>query len=452
MTEAGISRVLQVGTSDRAGGAERVMMDLHAEYLRRGLSSWAAVGFRRSDEPGVLEIPNDAARSTWARTLAAASAGLAAHPGGLRRAAARGVLFASDPSRYAAVLAGREDMDYPGTRRLLDLPPKPPHALHLHNLHGGYFDLRALPGLAARVPAVLTMHDAWLLTGHCAHPFDCLGWRSGCGSCPNLETPIAIRRDATAANLALKRDVLKRSEVALVSPSAWLMRMAEEAGVLEGGRLARVIPNGVDTTVFAPGNRRAAREELGLPAEAAIVLFAGQNLRSNPYKDFPTLVAALPRIVRTRDDILLVALGSEDDSALAGLPVVHAPFTADPGRVAAYLRAADIYVHPARAENLPLSIIEAMACGTPVVATAVGGIPELVTDGETGALVERGDADALAIAILRMLEDAGERERSASAALAQVRARHTLQRQADAYLELYAEVRELRLARSTGRS
>lgn len=433
-----VRSVLQVGTSDRSGGAERVMMDLHAEYRRRGLESRVAVGFKRTDTPGVLEIPNDSERSKWTRALGRGSARIARQPGTLRRAGARVLLYLSDPARYTAVLAGHEDMDYPGTKRVLDLAL--PDVLHLHNLHGGYFDIRALPALAARVPSLITMHDAWLLTGHCAHPFECVGWRTGCVSCPSLETPIVIRRDSAAANLGVKREALARSGVALVSPSAWLMRMAEEAGVLDDGRPSAIIPNGVDTDVFTPGDRAAAREQLGLPADAAIVLFAGQSLLTNPYKDYPTLAAALPAIAREHPEVVLVALGSEASDPFPGLPVIHAPFTADPARVASHLRAADVYVHPARAENLPLAIIEAMACGTPVVATEVGGVPELIAHRESGLLVPRGDADALANAVSTLLAEAPLREQLASAALARVQARHTLARQADAYLDFYSEV------------
>lgn len=440
MSSAEVTRILQVGTSDRAGGAERVMMDLHAEYLRRGLHSRVAVGFKRTTDADVMEIPNDAARSAWARSLAGTSAKLAARAGAGRRTLARVALYLSDPLRYSAVLAGHEDMDYPGTRRLLDLETPRPDILHLHNLHGGYFDLNVLPSLAATVPTVLTLHDAWLLTGHCAHPFDCPGWRSGCETCPHLDIPIAIRRDAAAANLRAKHAILACTSAAIVSPSAWLMRMAEDAGALAGERLARVIPNGVDTSVFSPGDRMTARDALGLPAKATIVLVAGQGLTENPYKDFATLAAALPDMAREHSDVLLVALGSDRAEALEGLPVRHVPFVEDPARVAAYLRAADVYVHPARAENLPLAIIEAMACGTPVVASEVGGIPELIEHDVTGLLVPPGDAARLAEAVSALIDDGARRERLASAALERARARHTLVQQADAYLALYAEV------------
>src|SRR5262245_59012697 len=115
------------------------------------------------------------------------------------------------PHRWLQIRCGYEDFNFPASWHLLDLPPERPDILHCHNLHGSYFDLRALPWLSQQVPVVLTLHDAWLLSGHCAHSFDCQRWQTGCGQCPDLAIPPAIRRDATAYNWRRKRDVYTKS-------------------------------------------------------------------------------------------------------------------------------------------------------------------------------------------------------------------------------------------------
>ncbi len=441
--------ILQVGTADICGGAERVMMDLHAEYLRRGLDAWVAVGRRLSDDSRVLTIPNDAARSAWTRALSSASAQVAASPGRLRLTIARGLLYLSDPARYTAVLSGLEDFDFPATAEILDLPHGRPDVLHLHNLHGSYFDIRALPALTAQMPTVLTLHDAWMLTGHCAHPFDCPRWQTGCGECPDREMYVSIRRDRSADNWRIKRDAIKRSTAGVATPSQWLMSMVRESGILSEKADARIIPNGVDTTIFAPGDKARARAELGLPLGREIVLFMAQGLGTNPFKDYRTLVDALPVITGARDaQVQFVALGGEPSSdaasPAASTEVLHRPFMSDPAKIAHYLRAADVYVHAARAENLPLTIIEAMSCGTPVVASRVGGVPELVEDGTTGLLVSPGDPKILGDAVASLLADAARRESFSRAGVALVRQNFTLQRQADAYLAWYEELRESR--------
>ena len=434
--------VLQVDTSDVGGGAERVMTDLHDEYRRRGIDAWMAVGFKRSKNGRVLQIPNDAERSGWERRLAFASARVAAREGRLSLALARALLFASDPMRYRGVLAGVEDFDFPATAGILGLPPGTPDVLHLHNLHGGYFDIRSLPALTRRVPAVLTMHDAWLLTGHCAHPFDCEHWRGGCGECPSLGTYVPVRRDGSAATWQIKHDAVRASRIAIATPSQWLMRMVTASDIVGDDAETRVIPNGVDTAVFSPGDQSEARAALRLRHDCYVVLFTAQLMADNPFKDYATLLAALP-LIRARDgrSVQLVVLGFEASSdSLPKDGVVRVPYVKDREEVARYYRAADVYVHSARIENLPLAIIEAMACGTSVVASRAGGIPELAVDGETGTLVPVGDANALAAAVNALLDDEAQRRRFAEAGLARVRELFTLERQADAYIAWYEEL------------
>lgn len=435
--------VLQVNTSDIDGGAERVMLDLHHEYLARGIDSWIAVGHMRSEDPRTLHVDNHAARSGWTRALAPASGsvgrGQTAPPPVGPLTVAR--LVMSDPRRYRRIISGREDYDFPASESLLSLPPRTPDVLHLHNLHGYYFDLRTLPALTCAVPAIATLHDAWLLTGHCAHPFDCPRWKTGCGDCPDLSMYVPIRRDASAENWSEKRDILRRSRLCLVTPSRWLMGMVEDAGLAED-HPTRVIPNGVDTSVFRPGSRTEARAGLGLPQDREILLVVANALKRNPFKDVDTLAAALRTVAGSKDPRpLLLAVGAEAPLDIEGVETVAVPFVEDPARVADYYRSADAYVHPALAENLPLTVIEAMACGTPVVASNVGGVGELVADGVTGLLVPPQDSRALAAAIEALLDDGSRREALGTAAAHRVLEHFTLERQADAYLDLYAELR-----------
>ncbi len=376
-------RILQISTADRGGGAEAVALSLHRALRARGHEAWLAVGYRRTDEEGVVEIGG--AGSRRGRAL-------------------------RDPGVLIDAARGQEDFRFPASRRVLDLLPAAPDVVHVHNLHGGYFDLRGLPELAGRAPLVATLHDAWLLTGHCAHPIDSDGWLRGCGDCPHLDTYPALRRDGTAFNLARKREIYAALELTVVAPSRWLMDMVERSILAPAAVRRKVIPNGVDLDLFRPGS-----------GERSGLVFAAQGGRANEFKDFPTLEAALERLDR---QVELVALGDP--------PVL-------PEAVARRLQAAALYVHPARADTFPSGVLEALACGTPVVASRVGGIPEQVT-GETGVLVEPGDPAALAGAIESLLADPARRERMSTAAAADARARFSLDRQVDAYVALYEEV------------
>jgi len=443
-------RTLTVSPRVVGGGAEKVALTLHEAYLERDVDSWLAVGFDNGHVPQSLEIPNDAHRSPWARGLLGPADSLEARssrrgdPYGLLSRALR---IAAEPLRYARVARGHEDFAFPESASLLALPPRTPDVVHFHNLHGSYFDVRALPGISAAKPTMLTLHDAWLLTGHCAHPLDCPRWMTGCGECPDLDRYVPIRRDASAQNWRIKRDAVRASRLAIAAPSQWLLRMVESSQLIHEGLDARCVPNGVDTRVFRPANKTAARRSLDLPEDAYVAVFAAQGLRSSQLKGFGTLLAALSQLGQ-RDlgrHTVFLALGEDAPTqTLGSVTLMSSPFLRDPADVARYYQAADLYVHPTRAESFGLTVAEAMACGTAVVASDVGGIPELMADGLTGLLVEPDDPSALAAAIETLLLDPRRLASMGAAAVDRVAANFTLDRQVNTYLAWYAEMIDAR--------
>jgi glycosyltransferase involved in cell wall biosynthesis len=403
-------RILQISTSDRGGGAEAVATALHRGLRSRGHETWLAVGYRRTAEEGVIEIGGAGSRRRRALT---------------------------DPGVLLDAFRGHEDFRFPESRRVLELVPARPDVVHVHNLHGGYFDPRVLPELAQRAPVVATLHDAWLFTGHCAHPLDSDGWLRGCGDCPHLDTYPPLRRDGTAFNLARKRSIYAGLQLAAVTPSRWLMDLVERSILAPAALRRSVIPNGVDLDVFRPGDRAAARQGLGLDSGTPLLVFAAQGGRANEFKDFPTFRAALALLDAP---VLAAALGDRaSGDEQVGRTTLRSVGQVTPVRIAQWLRAADLYVHPSRADTFPSGVLEALACGTPVVAARVGGIPEQVRD-ETGVLVEPGDAAALAGAIAALLADPARRQRMGTVAVEDAQARFAPDRQLDSYLGLYAEL------------
>jgi len=436
--------ILQVSPSDQGGGAEKVAVDLHRAYLARGLDAWLALGADHGLVANTIQIPNTRYRSLWARGVLGA-AGLAdpSHDSHLPAPIRRAARLLAEPTRYRRVLAGLEDFDAPGTAHLLELTPRTPDVVHLHNLHGSYFDIRQLPALSSRVPTMLTMHDAWILTGHCAHPIECTGYLTGCVECPALDRYVPIHRDSAAENLRIKRQALRGHTLRIAAPSRWLAGLVEASGVAGDAAEVRVIPNGVDTTVFTPGDKQAAREALGLPESALIVSFAATKATTNEFKGFDTLTRALPRIssALAGRELILLAIGDDapDLQADGGARTRFVPFVDNPVVLASYYRAADLYLHPARAESFGLTVLEAMACGTPVVASDVGGIPEVVTHGETGMLVRPDDDVALAAVAIALATDDSRREAFSVAGVARA-GKFTFERQVASYLEWYGEL------------
>ena len=466
---------MQVSTADVLGGAERIAWNLFETYRARGHDSYLAVGRKSSGDSAVLHMANDSAGGRWGRFWWGVHHRM--QPRYARSFLARRLCRAAhrlaEPGGLIDSWRGIEDFRFPGTRQLLDLSPRPPAVVHCHNLHGKYFDLRVLPEHSRRVPVVLTLHDAWLLAGHCAHSFECERWRAGCGDCPDLSIYPPVRRDVTAFNWQRKRAIFAASRLYVATPCRWLMSKVERSMLAPAMVEGRVIPNGVDLTVFKPADKQAVRRAIGLPADAAILLFSGYGLRKNPWKDYETIHAAVRQVAQRHADrgLLFIALGATGPTEhVAGAEIRLVPFDADARTVARYYQAADIYVHAARADTFPNSVLEALACGTPVAATATGGIPEQIKpwplangfgprgatcdeSSATGLLVPQCDPSALAAGIVLLLDDDFLRLRMAANAAADARSRFGLQRQADAYLNWYTEIldaRELRRERHTG--
>lgn len=446
-------RILQVNSSDIGGGAQKVAWNLFQSYRRLGYVSCLAVGHKQSDDPDVLPISNGEGRPVWSRFFWSMHSALQSLDGNgwLSRLAHK----LAEPGAFLDGYYGIEDFRFPESWRLLRLTVYPPDILHCHNLHIGYFDLRALSWLSHQVPTVLTLHDAWLLSGHCAHSFDCERWKIGCGQCPDLTIYPAVRRDATDFNWQRKQQIFEKSRLYVATPSRWLMQKLEQSMLAPGVVEARVIPNGVDLTLFHPRDRNEARASLALPQEARILLFTANGIRANIWKDYRTLRGAIGQVA-TRlhgQSVLFIALGEGGSGKrIDQAEVRFIPYQKAPEAVARYYQAANVYIHAARADTFPNTILEALACGTPVVATAVGGIPEQVkglriADGDgygpdeaTGALVPQGDAKGLADGIERLLTDETLCERLARNAATDAKKRFNLEHQVESYLVWYKEL------------
>jgi glycosyltransferase involved in cell wall biosynthesis len=437
--------ILQVNTADLGGGAEGSARALHAAYRERGHGSWLAVGRKSSADPDVFEVPRLPARSRSGRLLqrlAARFERLASPgrpwPAGL----ARRFEILAEPARRAAWLSGNEDFHFPGTARLLAVCPRPPDIVHCHNLHGGYFDLRELPALSRRLPLILNLRDTWLLTGHCGYFIDCERWRRGCGHCPDLCRYPGIRRDATAANWQRKAALYAQSRLYVTAPSEWLLGCARQS-MLQAVAY-KVIPNGIDLSVFRPGDPRAARGRFGLDPDRPVVLFAAAS-RHNVYKDPETMNGAIRALAASSPaaapTVFLCVGAAVPAMGLRGLDVRCIPFVVDREAMADCYRAADVFVHTARAEAFGKTVTEAMACGTPVVASAVGGIPEQLTHGSEGFLAPPGDALAMAAHMGALLADTALRERCSRAAADRAR-RYDVRTQCDHFLDWYAAISE----------
>ena len=220
------------------------------------------------------------------------------------------------------------------------------------------------------------------------------------------------------------------------------MDKVNESILTEGMVEGRVIPNGVSLEEFYPGDIKDARNILGLLPEEFILLFAANGIKNNMFKDFKTLRDAFDLLAeKIKTPVKIIALGEDaDDEFFGNITICYIPHTHDKRLVRAYYQAADIYLHAARAENFPNTILEAMACGKPIIATKIGGIPEQVVDGETGILVPCGRPEEFASAILKLMNNPIVIQDMGARSHLRVREKFSLQMQAKRYLSWFEEI------------
>jgi glycosyltransferase involved in cell wall biosynthesis len=217
----------------------------------------------------------------------------------------------------------------------------------------------------------------------------------------------------------------------------------------------RVIPHGVDLSVFQPADRRAVRARLGLPPDVPVLLLTAGSHHS-VWKDRRTMHAAMSAIADRMAGTKVIFMALEDPGVpMPGgrVEVRCVGYQTDPAALARFYQAADVYLHAARADTFPTAVLEALACGTPVVASDVGGISEQVLpmglDGRragggagdaTGVLVAPRDAAALAEAAVALIQDDALRRALGDNAARDARRRFDHARQVDDYLSWYREV------------
>lgn len=403
-----LRKIVIVNTADGGGGAERVSMDVLNGFLQLGLDAWLLVGAKTSDHPRVVSFYT--------------SPFFDYHP-----YRASPVLRQSEERRREDQRHGFEDFNHPYSHRLLEMTGTAPDLVLCHNLHGGYFDLRALPGLSHRRPVALRLFDSWLQTGHCAYSLGCGRWQSGCGECPDLSIPPAISRDATHANWRRKQRIFQASRLFVSAESQWMIEHAKQSILAPSVVEWNHIPGGVELHVFTPGAREDARRQLGIDPDVQLLLYVAHQGAENRYKDFATVRRALDALRHWPRDrkVELLCLGAEapDEEIAPYIKLRHAGPVASRPYLALHYQAADLLIHAAVEETFGNVVAEALACGTPVIAASGGGVVELIEPGRTGLIVPPGQPDALAEAVASLLNAPARRHQMGKAAAASARRR-----------------------------
>ena len=398
------------GTTARAGGGGLLMGQLHRGLLRDGVDSRVLAEWRAEGEtPGeVALLPR------WRVD------------GALRRVTRRvGLNDIHKLSSFAVA-------SHPFVREA--------DVVHVHGTHSDCFNYLALPALARHRPLLMTLHDMWAMTGHCADGYGCDRWRTGCGACPRLDANPVVARDATRLEWRLKRWALGRARPTLVTVSESLEAMVGQSFL--AGLPVHRIANGVDTDTLRPLDPAVCRQRLGLPQDGHVVVFPAIDL-GHAHKGGDLLLDALARLdpaLAARVTLLLVGGNGAGLAARSPVACRELGFVATDADKAVAFGAADLMACPSRGESMGLVIAEAAACGRPAVGFEVTGVRSVVRDGVTGHLARPFDTAAFAAGLAALLTDGGRRRQAGEAARQRAVDEYSLSSMTQRYRQLYGQV------------
>ena len=310
------------------------------------------------------------------------------------------------------------------------------NVIHLHWINQGMLSLNNIRQiLESGKPVVWTMHDIWPATAICHYARGCEQYHTRCDKCPLLSGDSLAKR--VWSN---KERVLRGQCITFVCCSQWLAEEAKKSALLTGQRIVS-IPNAINTKNFRPIDRLQARQALGLPTDRRIILFVSQRV-TDPRKGISYFVDAVNRLIREYPDMQkntgIAILGGHAEDVAAQLTLTSYPlgYISDPTKIVNVYNAADVFVLPSLEDNLPNTIMEAMACGVPCVGFRVGGIPEMIDHLSNGYVANFQDAEDLAKGIHYVLDEA-DMQALSNSCVQKVAHNYSQQSVAKQYIEVY---------------
>ena len=412
-------RVLIVNTSERTGGAAVAASRLMEALNNNGVKAKMLVRDKETDRLTVAAVPGQKWMQfyfLWERFVV-----------WLRLYFNRKHLFEVDIANCGAdvtLLPEFQEAD----------------VVHLHWINQGMLSLKGIRKiLNTGKPVVWTMHDIWPATAICHLTLDCRNFETQCAHC-RLLPGNGSTNDLSTQIWKRKQQMLNDRQITFVTCSQWLAGEAQKSALLKGQRVVS-IPNPIDTHIYTPKDKQQARQRVGLPTEGRIILFASQRV-TNRNKGMGYLLEACRLLAEQypekKEDITVAILGGHAEEIEGQLPFRTCPlgYVNDEQRIVDIYNAADVFVLPSLSENLPNTIMEAMACGVPSVGFRIGGIPEEIDHQQNGYVADYCSSEDLARGIWWTLYEA-DHEAVRKACLQKVAHNYSQQSVANRYLEVY---------------
>ena len=313
-----------------------------------------------------------------------------------------------------------------------------PDIIHLHWIAEGFIKIESIAKI--KKPIVWTLHDSWAFTGGCHIPFECKEYIKNCGCCPTLNSN--KKKDLSYKILQRKRKSWRDLDLTIVTPSSWLGKCAKKSSLFYKTRV-EVIPNGIDLSRFKPIDKNIARDIFCLPKDKKLILFGAMSAINDQNKGFHLLKKALEKLSsKENKNIELLIFGSSKprDEENLGFKTHYLGQLNDEISLSIVYPAADVMIVPSIQENLPNTIMESIACGTPVVAFNIGGIHGMIEHQKNGYLAKQFNTGDLAYGINWVLEDDIRRKQLSQNAREKVVQEFDIVKVAKKYEDLYKDV------------
>ncbi len=280
--------------------------------------------------------------------------------------------------------------------------------IHIHWINFGFLSINDLEKLfSLKKPVVWTLHDMWAFTGGCHHSGACENFQNSCGNCESdLRNP--SEKDISNSQLTRKKEIYENIPITVVGCSQWIAERAQKSSVFKN-KMVVSIPNPLDLDVFKP--IKVDKQEFGFISDKKYILIAAMKV-TVIWKGFGFLKEALKLFSQKlteleKNNIEILVAGDANPVDFEDIPFNWNLLGRinTPEKMNQVYNLADVFVSSSIQENLPNTIMEAMAAGTPCVAFGVGGIPEMIEHKNTGYVAEPENSDDLADGIKFVFEN-----------------------------------------------
>ncbi len=263
-----------------------------------------------------------------------------------------------------------------------------PDIVHLNWISGGFVPVSAIPKI--NYPIVWTLHDSWAFTGGCHLPYDCTNYMHNCGYCPLLGSKKP--HDLSRCTWNRKYRYWKDLDLTIITPGRWLYDRSKKSSLLKNKKI-KIIPSGiVDTDLFKPIDKKMARKILNISEGKKYILYGAVNFIRDKNKGFKYLNSAVKRLASQglAKDVELLIFGSSEPlkNSSFGIKTRYLGILYDDFTLALLYSAADITCIPSIQETFPMTAVESLSCGTPVIAFNSTGITDIIDHKKNGYLAE----------------------------------------------------------------